>query len=86
MAKLVRWLVLINPGDLINGFTETVDANCDAVYVFDFAGRILASSSDRWFPHDQVFSTCRPSKLLQKIKNLAATLPSRKTRRKSLKN
>ena len=54
-GQLIRWLVLINPGDLINGFAESVDANCDAVYVFDFAGRILASSSDRWFPNDQVF-------------------------------
>ena len=54
-GQVLRWLVLINPGDLINGFAESVDANCDAVYVFDFAGRILASSSDRWFPNDQVF-------------------------------
>jgi len=55
-GQVVRWLVLINPGDLINGFTDSVDPNCDAIYVFDFAGRILASSSDRWFPNDQVFS------------------------------
>ena len=54
-GQVVRWLVLINPLDLINGFAESVDANCDAVYVFDFAGRILASSSERWFPHDQIF-------------------------------
>ena len=34
-GKMVRWLVLIHPGDLINGFAESVDAECDAVYVFD---------------------------------------------------
>jgi signal transduction histidine kinase/ActR/RegA family two-component response regulator len=55
-GQMVRWVVLINPGDLINGFAESVDADCDAIYVFDFAGRILASSSDRWFPNDHVFS------------------------------
>jgi signal transduction histidine kinase len=55
-GQVIRWLVLINPGDLINGFTSTVDADCDAIYVFDFAGRILASSSERWFPNDRVFS------------------------------
>lgn len=54
-GQMVRWLVLINPGDLINGFAESVNATCDAVYVFDFAGRILASSSERWFPNDQLF-------------------------------
>lgn len=51
----VRWLALINPNDLIDGFAQSVDANCDAVYVFDYAGRILASSSQRWYPTDQVF-------------------------------
>jgi signal transduction histidine kinase/CheY-like chemotaxis protein len=54
-GQTVRWLALINPNDLIDGFAETVDADCDAVYVFDYAGRILASSSERWFPNDQVF-------------------------------
>ena len=54
-GRVVRWLVLINPKDLINGFAESVDKYCDAVYVFDYAGRILASSSERWFPNDQVF-------------------------------
>lgn len=54
-GQVVRWLVLINPKDLIDGFAESVDADCDAVYVFDYAGRILASSSKRWFPNDQVF-------------------------------
>jgi signal transduction histidine kinase/CheY-like chemotaxis protein len=46
---------LINPQDLIAGFADSVDEKCDAVFVFDYAGRILASSSDRWFPHDKVF-------------------------------
>ena len=55
-GQVVRWVVLINPEDLIAGFAESVDDQCDAVYVFDYAGRILASSSQRWFPHDQVFS------------------------------
>jgi signal transduction histidine kinase/CheY-like chemotaxis protein len=54
-GHVVRWLVLINPNDLIDGFSESVDVDCDAVYVFDYAGRILASSSARWFPNDQVF-------------------------------
>ena len=54
-GQVVRWLALINPNDLIDGFAESVDADCDAVYVFDYAGRILASSSKRWFPNDQVF-------------------------------
>ncbi|MCX7261424.1 MAG: ATP-binding protein [Burkholderiales bacterium] len=54
-GQMVRWLVLINPQDLIAGFAESVDEKCDAVFVFDYAGRILASSSDRWFPHDMVF-------------------------------
>jgi signal transduction histidine kinase/CheY-like chemotaxis protein len=54
-GQVVRWLVLINPQDLIAGFAESVDEKCDAVFVFDYAGRILASSSDRWFPHDKVF-------------------------------
>ncbi|MEN9995880.1 MAG: Signal transduction histidine-protein kinase BarA [Pseudomonadota bacterium] len=54
-GQLVRWLALINPNDLIDGFAESVDADCDAVYVFDYAGRILASSSERWFPNDQLF-------------------------------
>jgi signal transduction histidine kinase/DNA-binding NarL/FixJ family response regulator len=54
-GQVVRWLALINPNDLIDGFAESVDADCDAVYVFDYAGRILASSSERWFPNDQVF-------------------------------
>jgi signal transduction histidine kinase/CheY-like chemotaxis protein len=54
-GRVVRWLVLINPQDLIAGFSESVDEQCDAVYVFDYAGRILASSSDRWYPHDKVF-------------------------------
>ncbi len=54
-GQAVRWLALINPNDLIDGFAESVDADCDAVYVFDYAGRILASSSERWFPNDQVF-------------------------------
>jgi signal transduction histidine kinase/CheY-like chemotaxis protein len=55
-GQVVRWLALINPNDLIDGFSQSVDANCDAVYVFDYAGRILASSSERWFPNDQVFN------------------------------
>ena len=55
-GQVVRWVILINPEDLIAGFAESVDDQCDAVYVFDYAGRILASSSQRWFPHDQVFS------------------------------
>ena len=55
-GQVVRWVILINPQDLIAGFAESVDDQCDAVYVFDYAGRILASSSQRWFPHDQVFS------------------------------
>ena len=55
-GQMVRWVILINPEDLIAGFAESVDDQCDAVYVFDYAGRILASSSQRWFPHDQVFS------------------------------
>jgi signal transduction histidine kinase/CheY-like chemotaxis protein len=46
---------LINPQDLIAGFADSVDEKCDAVFVFDYAGRILASSSDRWFPHDKAF-------------------------------
>jgi signal transduction histidine kinase/CheY-like chemotaxis protein len=54
-GRVVRWLVLINPQDLIAGFADSVDEQCDAVYVFDYAGRILASSSDRWYPHDKVF-------------------------------
>jgi signal transduction histidine kinase/CheY-like chemotaxis protein len=54
-GQVVRWLALINPNDLIEGFAESVDVDCDAVYVFDYAGRILASSSDRWFPNDQLF-------------------------------
>ena len=54
-GRVVRWLVLINPQDLIAGFANAVDAQCDAVYVFDDVGRILASSSDRWYPHDKVF-------------------------------
>ncbi len=54
-GQVVRWLVLINPQDLIAGFADSVDEKCDAVFVFDYAGRILASSSDRWFPHDKVF-------------------------------
>jgi signal transduction histidine kinase/ActR/RegA family two-component response regulator len=40
---------------LIAGFADSVDEKCDAVFVFDYAGRILASSSDRWFPHDKAF-------------------------------
>jgi len=55
-GQVVRWMVLINPQDLIAGFAESVDDQCDAVYVFDYAGRILASSSQRWFPHDQLFT------------------------------
>jgi len=55
-GQVVRWLVLVNPQDLIAGFAESVDEKCDAVFVFDYAGRILASSSDRWFPHDKVFA------------------------------
>lgn len=55
-GQVVRWLVMINPSDLIDGFAETVDADCDAIYVFDFAGRILASSSERWFPNDRLFA------------------------------
>ncbi|MEY4449219.1 MAG: Signal transduction histidine-protein kinase BarA [Pseudomonadota bacterium] len=51
----VRWLVLINPSDLIEGLAESVDEYCDAVFVFDYEGRILASSSERWFPNDHVF-------------------------------
>ncbi len=54
-GQVVRWLVLINPEDLIAGFSASVDDQFDAVYVFDYAGRILASSSERWFPHDKVF-------------------------------
>ena len=54
-GQVLRWLVLINPQDLIAGFADSVDEKCDAVFVFDYAGRILASSSDRWFPHDKVF-------------------------------
>lgn len=54
-GQVVRWLVLINPQDLIAGFADSVDEKCDAVFVFDYAGRILTSSSDRWFPHDKVF-------------------------------
>ena len=56
-GQSVRWLALINPNDLIDGFSQLVDANCDAVYVFDYAGRILASSSERWFPNDQIFKS-----------------------------
>jgi signal transduction histidine kinase/CheY-like chemotaxis protein len=55
-GQVVRWLVLINPQDLIAGFADSVDEKCDAVFVFDYAGRILASSSERWFPHDKVFA------------------------------
>lgn len=55
-GQQVRWLALINPQDLINVFADSVDENCDAVYVFDYAGRILASSSAQWFPNDQVFN------------------------------
>ena len=55
-GEVVRWVVLINPQDLIAGFAESVNDQCDAVYVFDYAGRILASSSQRWFPHDQLFT------------------------------
>ena len=55
-GQVVRWVVLINPQYLIAGFAESVDDQCDAVYVFNYAGRILASSSQRWFPHDQIFS------------------------------
>jgi len=55
-GKVVRWLALINPQDLISGFADSVDENCDAVFVFDYAGRILASSSDKWFPSDQLFN------------------------------
>jgi signal transduction histidine kinase/DNA-binding NarL/FixJ family response regulator len=54
-GEVVRWMVLINPSDLIDGLAETVDEGSDALYVFDYAGRILASSSERWFPSDQVF-------------------------------
>ena len=54
--QVLRWLVLINPQDLIAGFADSVDEKCDAVFVFDYAGRIVASSSDRWFPHDKVFT------------------------------
>jgi signal transduction histidine kinase/CheY-like chemotaxis protein len=56
-GQAVRWLALINPNDLIDGFAQSVDAACDAVYVFDYSGRILASSSERWFPTDQVFKS-----------------------------
>ena len=56
-GQSVRWLALINPNDLIDGFSQLVDANCDAVYVFDYAGRILARSSERWFPNDQIFKS-----------------------------
>ena len=55
-GQVLRWLVLINPQDLIAGFSDSVDEKCDAVFVFDYAGRIVASSSDRWFPHDKVFA------------------------------
>jgi signal transduction histidine kinase/CheY-like chemotaxis protein len=54
-GQIVRWVTLINPNDLIDGFTASVDKDCDAIYVFDYAGRILATSSERWFPHNQIF-------------------------------
>ena len=65
-GQSVRWLALINPNDLIDDFAQSVDPNCDAVYVFDYAGRILASSSDRWFPNDQVFNTMPAVQLVAK--------------------
>ena len=65
-GQVVRWLVLINPHDLIVGFADSVEAQWDAVYVFDYAGRILASSSDRWYPHDEVFSDMPAVKLVAK--------------------
>ena len=65
-GRVVRWLVLINPHDLIVGFADSVEAQWDAVYVFDYAGRILASSSDRWYPHDEVFSDMPAVKLVAK--------------------
>jgi len=55
-GQVVRWLVLINPQDLIAGFADSVDEKCDAVFVFDYAGRIVSSSSERWYPHDKVFT------------------------------
>ena len=55
-GQSVRWLALVNPNDLIAGFSDSVNANSDAVYVFDFAGRILSSSSSRWFPNDALFN------------------------------
>ena len=85
-GRLVRWLVLINPGDLIDGFTETVDANCDAIYVFDFAGRILASSSDRWFPNDQVFSDMPAVKAVAKNQEFGRYFAIQKDAQKEVEN
>ena len=65
-GQVFRWLVLISPEDLIAGFAESVDDQCDAVFVFDYAGRILVSSSQRWFPHDKVFDEMQAVKRVAK--------------------
>jgi signal transduction histidine kinase/CheY-like chemotaxis protein len=83
-GKMVRWLVLIHPGDLINGFAESVDAECDAVYVFDYAGRILASSSDRWFPNDQIFPEMRAVKGVAKNQEFGRYLETQKDAKSKL--
>ena len=77
-GRVVRWLVLINPQDLIAGFSESVDEQCDAVYVFDYAGRILASSSDRWYPHDKVFPNMLAVKRVAKNQDFGQYIEAQK--------
>jgi signal transduction histidine kinase/CheY-like chemotaxis protein len=77
-GQVVRWVVLINPQYLIASFAESVDDQCDAVYVFDYAGRILASSSQRWFPHDQIFSDMPAVKRVAKNQEFGRYIDVRK--------
>ena len=77
-GQVVRWVVLINPQYLIAGFAESVDDQCDAVYVFNYAGRILASSSQRWFPHDQIFSDMPAVKWVAKNQEFGRYIDVRK--------
>ncbi len=50
----VQWLALIDSQALLADFLPSINAQMDALYIFNAAGQILVSSSPRWFPADSV--------------------------------
>lgn len=62
-------LILANPDYLLSNFTQFIHNADDAIYAFDYQGRIVLSSNDKYYSTDTLRTTMPAIKMLESSKD-----------------